>query len=136
MYNANLNYVRSVLGNKTTDSEQLNVFGKDEIPMYIGAFPFDMLPKLENGQSAIINQDSSRGGGIHWVAVHQSGGKLYGFDSFNRKINRFVPIRRRIDDGAVQKSVKQKMRETDCGQRSLAWLMTVDDIGITKANIL
>lgn len=125
-----------MMGNETTDSEQLDAFGKSQIPSYIGTFAFDVLPKLLNGQSAIINQDSSQGSGIHWVAVHQKGGKLYGFDSFNRKINRFVPIRQRIDDGAVNKNVKQRMKETDCGQRSLAWLMTVAEIGIDKANIL
>ena len=66
------------------NSNQLNVILK-YLPGYKGWVPHNQLPKdkLKNGQSLIINLDSARGPGTHWVCVYSYSPKfaIY-FDSF------------------------------------------------------
>lgn len=52
---------------------------------FIGAFSFDELPTKPNGEfSVIINTDSSKGQGEHWLALVRKGSMYYFYDSYGR----------------------------------------------------
>ena len=74
-------------------------------------------------ESCIINLDTSKQPGSHWVALYQYKNKTYMFDSFDRKISSFKKVE-------IDKAVTQKPKELDCGQRSVAFLALVESIGL------
>lgn len=109
----------------------LDAIGKNLIRGYKGSYPYDKLPDLKNGEKAIINQDSHDEPGSHWMAVCRVNGKLYGYDSFARNIERLIPIHKSISNDT--KDREQTVKETNCGARSLAFLYAVDELGIDNA---
>ena len=58
-----------------------------EIPHFKGVFTRDQLPeKLENKESGIVNFNTSKEPGSHWVAYFRDGSKKIYFDSFGQVI--------------------------------------------------
>lgn len=54
-----------------------------QVPNFRGVYMRDTLPKLpRNYESAIVNLDSQKGTGTHWVAYKKHGNKVDYFDSF------------------------------------------------------
>ena len=55
------------------------------VPGFIGAFPFDDLPtKPTTDFSVIINTDSEKGSGEHWLALARKNNVFYFHDSYGR----------------------------------------------------
>lgn len=58
-----------------------------EIPYFKGVFTRDQLPeKLENKESGIVNFNTSKEPGSHWVAYFRDGNQKIYFDSFGQVI--------------------------------------------------
>ena len=58
-----------------------------EIPYFKGVFTRDQLPeKLENKESEIVNFNTSKEPGSHWVAYFRDGNQKIYFDSFGQVI--------------------------------------------------
>lgn len=94
-----------------------------------GVFPYDVLPKLKNGQSAIINTDAHDKPGTHWVAIYKKGKNLYYFfDSYGRNWQSLIPdLKIRVlgtdTDIISTQSVRQFGIQSCCGQMSISFLI-------------
>ena len=130
------------LGSKALDDKTLNTVGKREFAAWNGVWPIDR-GTLKPYTYSIYNTDKHDKPGTHWIAVYCSKGRAYVYDSYARP----------IDSIAYQliKSIKKrglKLGATDevhrmeqvgysselCGINSLAFLMTVRDLGIALGN--
>ena len=56
---------------------------------YLGSFPSDYVPTLDNDTFAIINTQPSNMQGEHWIMIAKSCEKLYFADSLGRKTYSF-----------------------------------------------
>ena len=57
---------------------------------YLGSFPSDYVPTLDNDTFAIINTQPSNMQGEHWIMIANSRQKLYFADSLGRKKYSFL----------------------------------------------
>ena len=57
---------------------------------YLGSFPSDYVPTLDNDTFAIINTQPSNMQGEHWIMIANSRQKMYFADSLGRKKYRFL----------------------------------------------
>jgi hypothetical protein len=131
------------LGRGITSDLQLTRLGRKIIGKdYIGTFPQDVKPsrimtKRTPGNSYfILNQDLSKGPGIHWIACVYTGANFIIYDSFGRKSHKLLPhfvrtIGHRYID--INKDGDQPDSSEDCGQRSLAFLLFVKKYGAEAA---
>jgi hypothetical protein len=130
-YNTALRNITKYLGNGVTGSDVLDDFGRKLFgPKFQGVFPIDefMKKSVNNKRSYfIVNLDTSNLPGSHWIAVViLKKRKPYIYDSFGRKTREITPIRESFD---AEYDPEQKKRESNCGQRSLAWLCVFDTCG-------
>lgn len=130
-YNRVLKNIESVTGTTDTTNHTLDKIGRRILLNYRGSFPYDQLPTLEDGESAIINQDKAGEPGSHWMAVFMANNKLYGYDSFGRSINKLVPIGEDIENDTEDK--EQADEQTNCGARCLAFIYCVENCGLENA---
>ena len=134
----------SLLGRTVTRDPQLDYIGKQLFGnKFIGVFGqnnanWARLKAIPNSMM-IINTDVAKKPGKHWVAIYRANKTIYVWDSFGRETKKLLPI--------FQKQVvgnKMKLRQADpdkeqrgksqvCGQMSLAWLLTVKELGIRNA---
>ena len=95
-----------------------------------------------DGEYSIINTDN--GQGIHWTGVYQYHKKVYVWDSFGRDIKQLMPEfvqRARTQGYDIIKANKhydneQEANQSDCGLRSLAWLILAESKGIKTATLI
>lgn len=107
-----------------------------------GVFASDKIPPLNNlTPYAILNLDKSGEPGTHWVAIAKSRHQdaSYFYDSFGRRHTKLIPNLRvsgngRIKDTELDK--EQKIRETNCGQRCLAFLAIFNEYGEDVAKLI
>ena len=126
------------LGNGALNSDQINKIGKFEFgDKWVGCYGQDKA-KIEPGYQ-IVNTGSSSGGGIHWVGLVITTKTAYIYDSFARapglilrslvkRIERHGGLRIKITD----KRHEQRGTSSVCGHISLAFLLTVRDLGIKQ----
>lgn len=126
--------VEADVGNQTTDDRQLYAEGRRLLGRgFMGVYPSDALPPISPGRRArflVANVDRHDQPGSHWLGVYTRGKSAYVYDSFGRSIHRLVP---RIVDhleaagftvrAAAPNRPEQSKHETDCGARSIAWLV-------------
>jgi hypothetical protein len=118
------------LGNTTTTSSQLEDFGKKMFGgKFAGVYPADMIPELtKKTPYAIANLDESGMPGSHWVALCRSPNreKMYMYDSFARGHKTILPqvMGKNVVDGDDDR--EQDFAETNCGQRSMAYICCFD----------
>ena len=141
-------YYKQAIGlighSNTTNSLQLNAVGKSLFGRkYLGTFPRDMIPKFNRSAKSysIINLDSSKEKGSHWVAVCQfADGKKQSYDSFGRNLKPILKIKTENSDISdreqMSKQIGDKHEETDCGQRSLAFLLVCHNHGYKVARLI
>lgn len=127
-YNQSLQKIEKKMGKSTTYDYQLTKNGRKLFGRaFIGVFAADQFPKnIKNGQCFIINLDTSSEPGSHWLAIckEKTHNILWAYDSFARNIHKILPS---IDKShniikSTEKDVEQKNEETNCGQRSLAFI--------------
>ena len=101
---------------------------------YIGTFAYDQWNHTKHGYQ-IINLDVSTKPGSHWIAMHNDGQNMLVYDSFGREV---IPA---DTDGLIkihhtENDAEQDILENNCGQRCLAWLKVVNDLGIDIAQTI
>jgi hypothetical protein len=128
-----------MLGTSVTDNEQLEKVGYAVLgSKFKGVYSQDTLPVNKTGMYIMNNHKSSQPG-EHWVAIYITAKKAYVWDSFGRKSKQLLKILYR-NAKALNKTVvdadydrDQEIMSEVCGPLSLAWLLTVKQIGITNA---
>jgi hypothetical protein len=107
------------MGGDTTTESQLNHVGKALFgKKFGGVFASNEKPR---GRYAIVNTKSRGTGGEHWLAL--TPGLVY--DSFGRQ-----------KYGDNSGDAEQAMKETNCGQRCLAFLLVYDELGSDFAALI
>ena len=92
----------------------------------VGIVAVDRIPRLKKGYCCIFNLDKHNEPGSHWCAMYQDT-ETWIYDSFGRKVLRGKGIRHSDLD------VEQRDAEMNCGQRCIAWLICVYNLGIENA---
>jgi hypothetical protein len=137
VYNNYLAEIERILGkNTSTNNIELNdlcnrLFGKK----FIGVFASDKLPKLKKNQMCIANLDTSKQSGTHWVSFYcNDQGTCYFYDSFGRKVKTFKNLNKRNKHikEAQDYDAEQSYIETNCGQRTIAWLCCCETLPIEE----
>jgi hypothetical protein len=130
MYNEALKIFEGQLGTKSTYGSDLDRIGRHLWPLqWNGVFPYDKFQPSKQKIYAIINQDSSTGPGIHWMAV--ANGLVY--DSFGRRTTTLVKIAHKED---TDYDAEQTSREENCGPRCLAWIWVYHTLGHEAAKLI
>lgn len=108
-----------------------------------GVFPSDRIPKLNDlSPYAILNLDTSEEPGSHWVAIakHPNKDKTLLYDSFARKGSKIIKSLEYSGNGRIidsdLKDKEQKIEETNCGGRCLAYLVVVEKYGWDAAALI
>lgn len=135
------NEIIKELKNHPLDNEEIDYIGKKFLKNHWGGcFAWNRVHVSPN-KFYIINTSSSGHEGIHWMALAVIGKTAYLWDSYNRSVRRLLPhlVRSLINHGFKVISTDHPMDQIGtssqvCGHESLAWLMTVKDIGIKRAS--
>ena len=131
--------IKMMNNNSTTSSNELNYYGNKLFgSKFLGAFPFDISPQLKKNQSMIINVDESNKPGSHWCGVFCINKKKYlVFDSFGRSSKKLLPKFGKGDTIIdTDHDQNQKIKEQDCGQKSLSWLYVCYNDGVKYAKLI
>jgi hypothetical protein len=134
IYNTLLRKVEKRMGNETTFSNDLAVVAKSLLGhKFQGIFTADKLPKLTKTQPyAIVNLDSSWEEGSHWIALAKSGKKVIFYDSFGRPSKSILPLLKGGGGTTIvntEDDAEQEIHETNCGQRSICFILLFDKYG-------
>jgi hypothetical protein len=120
-----------------TNNIQLNKLGKKLFgDRYKGTVMSDQIPMLKNGEMCIINTDPSSKKGMHWIALYSFNNRKYFYDSFGRDYKKLSPNFKHKRWVIVHDSVDEADSAKDCGQISMAFLMTFDKYKIKCINII
>ena len=104
---------------------------------YLGTFSSDRFPgHILNEQCFIINNKFSRTKGEHFISIYKRDGKTYGYDSFNRSINNMSKFWKHRHIINANKNRDQSFKESNCGSRSMAWLISFNKLGIKIIDII
>jgi hypothetical protein len=126
MYECFLKALHENLGSGITFDHTLDYMGNELFGnKWAGIYMRD--DRYPESKYCIVNTDTRGGQGVHWVAV----GDGYQYDSFGRK-NILGNDRLRDTDHEPE----QVETETDCGSRCLAWLCTLNMLGIDTARLI
>jgi hypothetical protein len=112
-------------GHGETDNVQLDEVGKDLFgEEWRGVYAADDLPPEEGYSHCwIVNVDDRKDGGSHWLGCYSQTPRSTPlvFDSFARDLHKLMG--KDFFGKPTESDIDQKIEETDCGQRSLAFLM-------------
>jgi hypothetical protein len=128
-------------GDKTTYLKELNGVGNKLLGVkFKGVFPSDKIPRLNDlSPYCILNLDTSKESGSHWVALAKNGDHSVLYDSFGREHPKIIPRLRYSGNGKIvdtDRDAEQKVLETNCGARCLAWLCIFDKHGEDMAMLI
>ncbi len=140
LYRDVLKRFEKVLGNGSTFSTDLARVGYQTLGRrFKGVYPSDRIPRLNDLEPyAIINLDNSSKEGSHWIALALDADdqRLSVYDSFGRESLKIIPSLYEAYGGRIIDSDndrEQRLKEDNCGQRCLAWLLVFDNLGPTAA---
>lgn len=141
-YNLILDSIVKTLGNEITYNTDLHKNGLELFGnKFKGVYSSDKIPKLSKLQPyAIINLDKSSQPGSHWIAVAYSNKNdgIVVYDSFGRKSKKIIPSIYNVFNKVIDTDydAEQQLKEDNCGQRALAWLVIFDKYGVENALLL
>ena len=141
-YNTILRSVKKLVGGKTTYLQQLDNAGTKLFgAKFHGVYPSDRIPTLSTRTPyTILNLDRSDQPGSHWIAVAKSNNDIIVYDSFGRTHKTIIPaLGRGFVGGRVidtDRDVEQDIMATDCGARSLGFLVFFDRYGAKNALLI
>jgi len=138
-YSQILMRIEDILGDGVTTNTQLNKLGYHLFGnKYLGTLSSDQFPKyIREGQCFILNTDSSKQSGTHWVAFYKLNKRLYYYDSFARstsKLSKYWKTIKLINANRTDRD--QSFKESDCGSRSLAWIVILSKWGESAIDII
>lgn len=128
---------RKALYDSTIDKIGVKEFGS----AWLGCNPSDQI-KFKPYSYQIVNTDPHNKSGSHWLAMYQTKTKAYVFDSYGRPIPLLLKNLSKTSKqhglglgstNAVPNMEQIGFTSEVCGHNSLAFLLTVRDLGITKA---
>ena len=101
----------------------------------------DKIKTLKRGESQIINVDNSKQYGSHWCALARDyDNVMYFYDSYARNMNQLIPvIKKKFPNDTILYDIKNKEQdknESNCGQRTLSWLIIFYDYSGKKAILI
>lgn len=123
-YEQNLMYLQDVLGSGTTNNIELSnlcsyLFGDN----FKGVYPSNKEMRLKNNEICIINTDDKQG--VHWIACYKYKNKTYVYDSFDRDVKTLSKYWKNKHNWINANSDRdQSYNEFNCGQKSIAWLIS------------
>ena len=128
-------------GDKTTYLKELEGAGKKLLGVkFKGVYPSDKIPKLNDlSPYCILNLDSNKEPGSHWVSLAKNGKDSILYDSFGRRNTEIIPDLKFSGNGRIidtDRDSEQKIQETNCGARCLAWLWIFDKYGANTAKMI
>ena len=139
-YNRILKEIEKIMGNKTTYGSDLEKIAKKYLGgKFNGVYPADKIKISKQAPYCIINTDISTGSGEHWTALAamdaKVGNKNIFYDSFAREGVKLIPQLKSLGLPIIdtEDDVEQDVIETNCGQRSLAFLIFLDKYGVDDA---
>jgi hypothetical protein len=137
-YERNLMYLEDILGSKETNNIELDRLGRFLFGFrFIGVFSSDNMPVLQNNNMCIVNTDSSRKAGTHWVACYKYRNKTYVHDTFDRDVKSLSKFWKHKHNWINANSDRlQSYEEYNCGTRCLAFLISFDKWKTKILNIL
>jgi hypothetical protein len=126
-------------GKKAMWNDTIDKYGKSAFgAKWKGCNSQDMIVWKSGYQ--IINTDTSKKRGEHWVAIYITPTKIYVYDSYGRPTQKLLKIltaeskKRGIQIIDSKPDPEQKGSTSEiCGQLSLAWLHVAKQLGIRKA---
>ena len=132
------NIIYPLIGNKSTYMYDLDRVGRKLLGVkFKGVYPSDKIPKLNDLKPyCILNLDKSTQPGSHWVSVAKINGKdsCIVYDSFSRPAKEIIPAILNSGNGKIINSdlsdSEQEIQQTDCGARSISWLVVLDKYGV------
>ncbi len=148
-----LKKIEKILGSSFTFNNDLDVVGKKIFPKkWIGVFSADLFP-LDISGYMIVNLDSVGLPGSHWLSMVIDKNKriAYIYDSFGRplcsKKNSIIDIKKlnficqRLRNESFnilepEFDAEQAINESNCGQRSLLFLIIFDAYGWDYAKFI
>src|SRR5215468_6955123 len=103
-----------------------------KIPNFKGVFMRNELKNSRKNESLIINLDSNKGPGTHWVAVKKRGDKILYFDPFGIQppkevIRYYKPLKIYYSTRKIQ-----KLNATNCGKLCINFLKSSKFFSIYK----
>ena len=136
--------IEPMTGDKATYLSELLSVGKKIFGVkFKGVFPSDKIPKLNDlSPYAILNLDSSKEQGSHWVAIakYPNENKTLLYDSFARKGSKIIPSLNFSGNGRIidsdRKDREQEYVEENCGARAIAYLVVVEKYGTEAAQLI
>jgi hypothetical protein len=150
LYNEILHAVEIAMGTRSvTYDVDLDKWGRLLIGKnFRGVFMEDTVPLLSVGHMAIVNVDRAGQPGSHWMAVVQTPRGRQMFDSFGRNTADLLPTvagghsilpmapwhKKSKQLGLTD--AKQPLMASDCGQRSLAYLLFCHRFGDEAALLI
>lgn len=143
-YNDCLKDIYNMIGNKTTYDSQLSKCAKKLFGhKFKGVYASDMIPRLNDlSKYCILNLDKSNMPGSHWVALAKIEDKDEAiiYDSFGRNYKKIIPSIKFSGNGKIRNAdmndTEQKIKQTDCGARCLAFLKVCEDLGTQYALLI
>ena len=141
LYNNILKDVEKEVGRNSTYSDDLTKAGHKLLGVHFrGVFPSDKIPKLNDIKKyAIVNVDSSKEPGSHWMALAKEKDHTYFYDSFGRYDTKIIPNLKFSHNGKIidtDHDAEQTISENNCGARSLAWLVFFNTWGGKSAKLI
>jgi hypothetical protein len=142
IYKAILNQIIVPLtGDDTTYLSELNGIGHKLLGVkFSGVYPSDKIPRLNDLKKyAILNLDTSKEPGSHWIAIAKKNNITYVYDSFGRSHTKIIKNLQYSGNGRIvntELDSEQNILETNCGARSLAWLVLFDKWGSDVAMLI
>jgi hypothetical protein len=143
VYKHYLHKVYDLIGDKTTYLGQLEGAGKKLLKVkFKGVYPSDKIPKLNDlAPYCILNLDKSTEAGSHWIALAKipNSPRSVIYDSFGRDYKSIIPDLNYSGNGRIintDRDAEQKVLETDCGARCIAWLCVFDKFGADIAKLI
>jgi hypothetical protein len=139
LYNNYTKQIVSQLGNGVTYTTQLssmcNHLFKNK---YKGTFSSDTLPKLSKSKPyAIVNVDTSKQPGSHWIACCHTQNRMLIYDSFGRNTKSLMKnVYKKYKTIDSDRDAEQKDSEQNCGSRCISFLMVCDELGPDFARLI
>lgn len=119
--------IEDIIGDKVTTNTTLYKLGKLLFgERFKNVYTSDDFIRLTNNQCCIVNTDSSKQAGSHWIGVYKYRDHYYTFDSFARDIHtlsRYFKFKKWVN---VEHIRRESYKESNCGQLSLNWLLIFD----------
>lgn len=139
LYKKYFKKIVKIMGNKSTYDNELKTIGNKLFDNnFVGVYPSDKIPHLKPKQFIIVNLDKSNQPGSHWIGIVKDKKGLLIYDSFGRKSIKIIPSiykqYKNIVDTEYDK--EQKVKEYNCGQRVLSFLMVYFNKGFDYAKYI